>query len=854
MQKAIGLAAAMLLCAPGTGWAEPLEFFLPRGEAYVEDVPAPQAFFGFEPGQQHVAPEVLIGYFSAIAAASDRVAVAEIGRSHERRPLIQVYISSPENIANLDALRERHLRATSAQEDSVLFINLSYSIHGNEPSGANAAPLVAYYLAASQNAWVDALLQHTVVIIEPMQNPDGLARFSQWANSHQGITPNYDSQNRDRNSSWPSGRSNHYWFDLNRDWIFQVHPESRARVAAFQRWRPHVLGDYHEMGSDAPSYFFQPGHPRRVNPLTLAENQRITAALARFHASALDGAGQTYFTQERFDDFYYGKGSAYPDAVGGVGLLFEQTAVSGHHRDFDGIRLTFAQAIANQVTTSMSLLRGADALRGDLIGYRFRFEAAEARRPRSARASGYVFGDGGDPVRAAAFIDVLRANDIDVRALERPLRLGDEAFEPGHAWVALASGRQGRLTHSLFDTTTTFEDNIFYDISTWNLAMAFDLPFAAYVGNAAGLGAVAQDGRRHVAAPPEDAVAYAFSWNQGDAPRLLQALLDEELRPRVASLPFRGATAAGAQSFSAGTVTFTPRSEEERTRFLRSLGRAPGVVVVGLNTGLTPDGPDLGSREMKVVRPVRVALLVGAGADSSEAGEIWHLLDQRVGMPVTQIDLDSVGRMDLGRYTHILMPGGAFRSLRAHRDELRAWLQSGGVLVAQKEAAEWAYENIVEEEDESADDEGGEADADDEEDGLRPRFRAYQDYDHDRAEELIPGAIYRMDLDLTHPLAFGYERPYLDVMRTSEDALEPAEGRYDTPARYAREPLRAGYSSVSMLRDVAGKPAVTAHRVGEGFVIAFADNLNFRGIWRGGARMYLNAIFFAQAIEERDED
>jgi len=355
------------LCLYGvSASALPTKDYFPKGTSFSSDTLLPEDYLGYGIGDWHISPDSLTGYMRTLASESPRVAIETIGYSHERKALTHVYISSPENIANLDAVLARHQNAKSAKDD-ILVINLAYSVHGNEASGANAAPLVAYYLAASREPWVKQFLQNTVVIIEPVQNPDGLARFAVWVNQHQGTTENFDNANRDHNEGWPSGRTNHYWFDLNRDWIFTVHPESRARIKAYQKWRPHVLGDYHEMGGDKSSYFFQPGHPKRTHPLTSKANQKITLDLARFHAKALDSVSQPYYTEEQFDDFYYGKGSTYPDATGGIGLLFEQSSVRGHARNLGGEKIRFSDGVANQLATSLSLMRGADAGRDDIL-------------------------------------------------------------------------------------------------------------------------------------------------------------------------------------------------------------------------------------------------------------------------------------------------------------------------------------------------------------------------------------------------------------------------------------------------------------------------------------------------------
>ena len=401
------------------------------------------------------------------------------------------------------------------------------------------------------------------MIIEPVQNPDGLARFAVWANQHKGTTENFDNANRDHNALWPSGRTNHYWFDLNRDWIFTVHPESQARIKAYQKWRPHVLGDYHEMGGNIPSYFFQPGHPKRTHPLTPKENQRITFGLAEFHAKALDERAQPYYTQERFDDFYYGKGSAYPDATGAIGLLFEQSSVRGHARELGGEKLRFHDGIANHLATSLSLLKGADAYRDDILKYRFSFQKQQAQNALRNPVKAYVFSDDNDPIRARKLLNILKTHNIPAYDIATQINANGTKFMPGHAWAVKTTSAQYGLVQSLFETRTSFEDSVFYDISTWNLPLALGLPYAPLKSTASirtkpldieSLPIIAdwQGGKP---------VAYAFEWNQYRAPHLLQAMMAQGLHPRLAVLPFSSDTTDGnLHKFKAGTIVIQPKT------------------------------------------------------------------------------------------------------------------------------------------------------------------------------------------------------------------------------------------------------------------------------------------------------
>ncbi|MEQ8178945.1 MAG: M14 family zinc carboxypeptidase [Amphiplicatus sp.] len=849
------LAPSEMLPAQSTDAADAaesyLDFFLPES-GFTTDVPSPKDFFGFEPGELFLTPETLFAYVNAVADASPRAAVEVIGHTYERRPLTHLYISSPENIANLEEVRRRHIEAATPDDD-ILVVTLAYSIHGNEPSGSNAAPLIAYYLTASDDPRVEEFLKRTVVIIEPSQNPDGMARYAQWANANWSATLNYDSSQRIHAEPWPGGRTNHYWADLNRDWIFLTHPESRARVREFHRWRPHVLGDYHEMGGDTPTFFFQPGHPKRTHPLTLPENQRITTELAKYHAAAMDTAGQEYFSEENYDDFYYGKGSAYPDINGGLGLLFEQTGSRGFVKDFDGEKHSFRQSVANQTTTSLSLLRGADALRSDLFAYRFSFGEETKKRAGASSIGGYVFGDDGDPARAWALIDILDQHGVAVYELARAVTVDGVKYAPGSAWFVSADAAQYGFVTSLFETRTSFDDNIFYDVSTWNLPSAYNLPYAS-VARSFAPGERAQRPAMRAAPDLSGSVAAVISWDQLDAPAFLQAMLDKGVLPRVATEPFTAATPGDAETaFDRGSLIVHFNNNETRKIFLDTAARFPALAVAPVSSGLTSQGPDLGSHNVMALRPVTPALVIGAGAKGgvnvSDAGVIWRLLDQGSRTPVTLLELDRVGRTDLSRYTHLLLVDGGYEDLAASKDKIRAWVRAGGVLVAQKRAAAWAQKNLLESEEEET---KKEKQPGEKEDAPTERaYRPYDSFDQDRALEETPGSILAATADLTHPFAYGLKRPDIALMRTDSDTIVRSNDDYNTPVRYAETPLLNGYAGETVVKRLAGAPAIAANRLGSGYVVAVSDDLGFRGAWRGSERLYYNILYFSQILKDR---
>lgn len=846
--KYLFLIIALAIMSSGTVFAKSSVEYFPD-EKFKKDTPLPESILGFNIGEWHATPEAITYYLKALAVKSPNVSYEVIGRSHEQRAISHIYISSPENIANLEKVRQRHITATSSVDD-ILIVNLSYSVHGDEASGANTSPLIAYYLAASKDPWVKKFLSKTVVIIEPVQNPDGLTRFAAWVNSNKGRKENFDEVNREHHSGWPSGRTNHYWFDINRDWIFLVHPESRAKIKEFRKWRPHVLGDYHEMGGSNTSFFFQPGHSKRIHPHTLPENQDITMGLAKFHAKALDERRQPFYTAERFDDFYYGKGSAYPDATGSIGLLFEQTSVRGHARRLGGTKIRFSDAIANQLATSISLLRGSDALREKILDYRFSYQIQQAKKAAEDKIKGYIFSDDGDKARARILIDILLSHEIPVYELSKEITHNDQLFESGHSWVVPLNSGQYALIKSLFERQKNFSDNVFYDVSTWNLALSLNLPYSDLksLKKVMGKQLLRADDIIHGGfglALDESSAAYAIPWNQNNAPHLLQNLLENKILPRVATMGFTARLTNGKNfTFDRGTIVIQPTSDEQDTLTRAILGRTENMLKYGLDSALTPKGPDLGSRDMKVLMPVKAALVVGPGVTVTEAGEIRHALDLRFGIPVTLLDIGRVNSTDLNAFTHILLANGSYKGLDKSKKSLLDWVSAGGVLVAQKGGAIWAEKLVIS------------ADVPDKEEPSKSAItfeqrKPYQSYQADVGEQTIPGSILSTDVDLSHPFMFGLKRKTLPVFYKAKDILRAPTVSYDMPLAFEAEPLLSGFASAEAIKKIAKTPALAIHRKGKGMIVTIANNMLFRGIWASTEKIYANILFFSQAVEKR---
>lgn len=825
---------------------QPLTYFLPD-IAYDENIPTPEEFFGFQIGEWHLTHDRQYQYIKMLAERSPRVQLVEYARTYEQRPLVYLIITSEANQQRVDEIKAQHRALTDpARSAAVDISNLpsvlyqGYSVHGNEPSGGNAAPIVAYYLAAGQSQEVRDLLDNVVVLLDPCYNPDGFNRFASWANVHKNKNMTADPNDREYDEAWPGGRTNHYWFDLNRDWMFVQHPESRGRIQAFHEWKPNVLTDHHEQGTDA-TYHFSPGVPARTHPVTPQRNQELVYKIGTYHAKALDKIGQLYFTQEGYDDFYYGKGAAYPDGYGAIGILFEQASSRGHRQESANGILTFPATIRNQVTTALSTFQATHEMREELLTFQRDFFKNSLDRARRDKFRGYVFGDKHDPARVNHFLDMLNMHEIKVHELAKQTTINGQTYEPGSAYVVPTDQPHYNMVRVLFETLTEFEDSLFYDISTWTLPMAFNLPYAGTSDRSLiGKEVSAVPMQKQPSVQRSD-YAYLMRWDDYYAPAAANHLMANGLRAKVAEFPL---TVDGVE-YPQGTVMIPvvqgqTKSPNEVYRIIQEAATTYGVAFMPAGTGLTLEGIDLGSRSFALMHKPEVLVLVGDGTSSYDIGEAWHLLDQRYNIVATKGVAGDLNRMDLHRYNVIVMADGSYGTVsQSGADNLKQWLQSGGTLIAMKGAVAWLKREGMSSVEFVENEDGNDKDED---------RRPYGVLSDDLRSAYLPGSIFEATLDLTHPLGYGYQRESLPVFRRGNRFFKPAKNRYATPLIHTETPLLSGYASQETKEEIASSAVIVVTSVGNGKVINFADNPNFRAFWFGTNKLFANAIFFGHTI------
>ena len=834
------LLICLLFCGIVNAQQKPtLEYYLPENDTYNKNIPTPKSIFHFELGEMHTDHTQVAHYMNEVAKASNRIFIETTGYTYENKPLQLLTISSPKNLANLDEILKRHQAVTDAGannkdvSDMPIVVYLGYSIHGNESSGTGAAIALAYYLAASESPELEKTLEKTIILLDPCFNPDGLQRFSTWVNSNKSTNLVTDPNDREFNEMWPRGRFNHYWFDMNRDWLPVQLPESQARIRSFRKWQPNLLCDFHEMGTNS-TYFFQPGEPSRTNPLTPELNQILTHKIAGYHARALDKIGSSYFIEKNYDDFYYGKGSSYPDINGSIGILFEQASSRGHAQESANGILTFPFTIRNQFTTSLSSIKASYEMRKELLEYQRDFYVKAKSDSQKSKTKAYIFGDEKDATRVNELAKILDQHKIEMLKLKEDITVNKKKFDKNVSYIIPVEQKNTKLINAIFDRETKFKDSLFYDISTWSFDLAFNLNFE-------GINSLAQAGEKYEPlkknglVTKKSDIGYLIEWTDYESPKLLNLILSKNLRVRTTKQPFISA----GKTYSYGSLFIPVQNQQIDSdaifNYLNTIITDYSIEIAAVETGFT-EGINLGNPNFITLSQPKVAMIVGQGVDASDAGEIWHLFDQKAAMPLTKLNIDQLQNSDLNRYTTLILPNGNYSGISAKVvSKIEQWTQNGGTLIAYQDAIKWlndakfidlTFKTVKSE-------------------AKKVSFEQADDY---IGAQLISGAIFETKLDLSHPINFGMPRNTMPIFRNTSIIIEPNKNSFNNPIQYTKNPLISGYVSKQNLELLKESVPFQSIKKGDGKIIVFTDNTNFRAFWLGTEKLLWNAIFFSNLM------
>nr|WP_299069856.1 M14 family metallopeptidase [uncultured Allomuricauda sp.] len=817
-----------------------LDYYLPQDISYNPNIPKPSEVIGHEVGEWHVTHDKLVFYMQQLAAASNRIQIENRGETYEGRPLLLLTITSPDNHQNIENIRQQHI-ALSDGDNSLntsempIVVYQGFSIHGNEPSGSNASLAYAYYLAAAQGPEIDTMLDNMVILLDPSFNPDGLQRFAYWANVHKSQNLNADTNEREYHEVWPGGRTNHYWFDMNRDWLPVQLPESKARIASFHKWLPNILTDHHEMGTNS-TFFFQPGEPSRVNPLTPNRNQELTKEIGTYHAKALDKIGSLYYSEENYDDYYYGKGSTFPDVNGGIGILFEQGSSRGHIQESENGILTFPFTVRNQFTTALSTIEAAKNMRVKILDYYKKFYSDMRSEASRSKTKAIIFGDSKDASKTWHLAEILNRHKIKFHELSSDATIAGKTYKKGYSYIVPMNQKNPKLINAMFEKRTTFKDSLFYDVSAWTFPLAFNVDYANLNSMSNAGAEITNFKELSGMVSGKSQYAYLFEWHEYYTPKALNKILRKGLRAKTAKSPF---TLNGVR-YDYGTIMIPVQNQkldpEELYQFLSTVAKESKIKITAVSTGITT-GIDLGSNDFDPIKKQKVAVLVGDGVRSYDAGEIWHLFDTKYDMKITKIDTRYFNDVDLDRYTDLVIPSGWGTKIldKEGAEKVKAWVKSGGTVIGYRNTINWFEKNDF-------------IKLEMKKDTLVAKNIAFDQKADFNGAQVTGGAIFEAKIDRSHPINFGYKNDKLALFRNTNIYLKPEKNSYNNPIQYTNDPLLSGYISEENEELIKNSVPFKVSRMGKGRVILFTDNTNFRAFWYGTNKLLMNAIFFGEMM------
>ncbi len=862
---------------------DPLDVF--EDVRFDDEIPTPEHALGHSIGHAFTRSHAIIDYSEQLADASDRVRLDYYGESHLGRDLLTLTISSPENLERLDEILEanrlladprRTTRAEAgriASENQPAIVWFSFGVHGNEGSCSEVGLAMAYALAAGQGGPIEGWLEDLVIVIDPNLNPDGRERYISWFEGVSGQEPNARRDAAERFEPWPGGRTNHYLFDLNRDWVWGVHPESNSRVRWYRQFLPQLHIDWHEQGFRSPHFFGEGDTPYSMN-IPRATREWLDVYTSDV-AGAFDAKGLVYATRERFDYLYPGYGKVLPCYHGAVGILNEQ---GGH--SFGGLAvevtddytLTLAERVRNQMVVARSYL---ETTRQKREGQLERFHAffADAMEPSADAMAGYVVEADNDPLLLKRLWELCDLHGIEVYATRRGATLREAlCYEAGAmhedvridagSWVIPTAQPMGALVRTLFERSPAIEDPDTYDITAWSLPVMFGLETwrapsldGLSMDRYSGAGMNERTPRTRVSG-----VGLAVRSDQHDFPVALGLCTELDVFARLTGED----SSYGDVDLPAGSlIVHRLRNEPEVMDELATRLSRAGLETVALPSGLTDEGPVMGANANRWMVNPKIAVLRGSPTSSYSFGQLWHLMDVEMPVAHTVVLADRLSRVNLDDFNVLVLPeawGGLSGAM--DEDRIKQWIRDGGTLVALGSSARWATREIggVESNDDERTDAGasdaygspGEGEDEAEEEVVLSEM-SYAERKAKGVEDRVPGAMFRADVDTTHPIAFGAPE-WIGVIKRNNRTLDVADSGY-VVARFAPfeiheerdgrrygTPLIGGAASEDNAETIAGTPFVTHHIVGRGNLICFGDDITLRGFNHAAMRLLMNAI------------
>ncbi len=800
---------------------------------FAQDLKSPSEFLGYELGTQFTRHHEVVDYYQYLAsAANDRVQLHEYGKTNERRSLLLAYVSSAANMQNIESIRKEHLKNTKGEgSPTKAIVWLGYNVHGNESVSTEASMQTIYDLLTSKAEY----LENTIVLIDPCINPDGRDRYVNWYYQNKNTPNNIDPNSKEHHEGWLSGRANHYMFDLNRDWAWLTQVESQQRLKFYNKWLPHVHVDFHEQGVDNPYYFAPAAEPFHEVITDFQRDFQVT--IGKNHAKYFDANGWLYFTKEIFDLLYPSYGDTYPTYNGSIGMTYEQ---GGSGRAGLGIKtgigdtLTLKDRIAHHHTTGLSTVEVSSK-----NAQRLNDEFKKFYTNKKFKYKSYVMN--GDSDKIEALTKLLEQHEIEFEWAKQTTAKGHSYQSrkiinlktTNKSLVVHSDQPKGALVKVLFEPKAKLSDSLTYDITAWSLPYAYGLDAIASTTKINSRTDPSLDNApSQVANTPKNTYAYITNWNSMKDARFLSELLQKNIRVRYAKKPFT----IDDNSFNRGSLIITKTDNKNNAGFEKTLGESATKHEKNLfasQTGFVDSGKDLGSYHVQMIDNIKVALLHGGPTSTLRFGEIWHFFEQQLHYPLTVIDTDYMGGVDLSKYDVLILPAGDYKkSMTEDRlKKLKEWVGNGGKLIAMGSA----IEPLTGEEGFCITPRKIEKDS-------TKSVRPYDSSERERIKSAITGTIFKVKVDATHPLAYGYGDTYF-TLKLGDDAYEYLDSGNVVYLEEGQNKPVSGFAGSKAQEKIAKTLIFGVENHDKGSIVYLIDNPLFRGFWENGKLFFANALF-----------
>lgn len=816
---------------------------------------SPEEFLGYKIGSRYTPHFKLVNYFNYVAANSN-IKLEQYGETNEGRPLLLAFISSSDNMKNLEAIRINNLRlanlakdkAAATEENAPAIVWLSYNVHGNETSSSEASMLALYALVDPSNTKTSEWLKNTLVIIDPCLNPDGRDRYVNWFNSVVGKDMNPKRIAREHREPWPGGRTNHYNFDLNRDWVWQTQVETQHRLKMYMKWMPQVHVDYHEQGINNPYYFAPAAEP--FHEVITSWQRDFQTTIGRNHAKYFDRNGWLYFTKTRFDLFYPSYGDTYPIYNGSIGMTYEQGGIGAGLGviNSEGDTLTLADRAEHHFTTSLSTVEISSMNANKLIKEFHKYFNDAVSNGVGEFKTYIIKSDARNMERIEKLVQLLDKNGIQYNTGSGASGKGfnyisgrEETFTAGNNDIVIPSQQpRSAMVKVLFEPKSKLSDSATYDITAWSLPYAYGVNTFATKEKIAAGSAWPAPGKVN---NPETEYGYVIPWNGVKTVKTVGRLLQKGIVVRYSDQPFE----INGNKFDRGAIIILKTSNNKFGKNLwqkvKEVADADNIRLYPVTSGFVDKGFDFGSDMVHVLKAPRVTLVTGDGIGSNAAGEIWYFFEQQLDYPITLINVADIARANWNEIDVLIMPDGNYRFLSSKEDldNFKAWINRGGRVVAlegavlQMAKAEMGIkQKKVEDINKDKKDSGS----------TYAALKSYEDRERDAISETTPGSIWKVQLDNTNPLAFGYP-DYYYTLKQDDTVYEFMKEGWNVGVIKKQNQI-AGFVGATLQSRLKDGLLFALVRMGNGSISYLADDVLFRNFWENGKLMFCNAVFFTE--------